>query len=463
MADVSMDNLANLSPDLQRAFKAAVEVERKPLKAIEDRKALVEDRVRLLDDVIERVQGVSEIMPNLNSPTAIRDFSVESQDERVLVGTADKRLAQPGKHIFEINSLAKPATAVSNRFADKDETRVGSGYFRYTTKDGDTKDIFIDNENATLEGLAGVINQSGLGLRASVVNDESDPDLPYRLLISHLEPGAKEDVEYPEFYFIDGQEDFYIEEEKSATNAKIKYEGFDIESPTNEVKDLVRGITVDLRGLTDMGKPVALTVQQDIPKTTLKIKEMVEKVNRVFSFIQEQNTMDENTDSSRTLGGDYSIRMTESRIREALRENFVFFDEENRPKTVQSLSDIGIEFTRQGLLKFDEKKLEFALKSDFDEVTNLLAGDGRTYGVMTKLNNAIKTIAGGRDGLLSSQRLTYKNQIKGLNEDMETREKRAKDKIEHLKSRLGKAQAAMDMLQSQAQRLPAGNLMPGVE
>src|SRR5690606_8530185 len=116
MAEVSMDGISNLSPELQRAFQSAVKAERRPLEAIENRKVAVEERVGLLNDIIGKVSHVQGMLPDLGNPIAIRDLAVATSDEHILTGTADKQLAAPGKHSLEVHQLARSATALSNRF-----------------------------------------------------------------------------------------------------------------------------------------------------------------------------------------------------------------------------------------------------------------------------------------------------------------------------------------------------------
>lgn len=447
MAEVSLDSISNLSPELQRAFQSATKAERKPIEKIEERRGMVQEKVKLLDDVISRVDGVRALIPSLNSPMALREIAFSSGDDHILSGTADRNQAEPGKHSLEVLQLAKSASALSNRFADADQTKIGSGYFTFTTADGDTKDIYIDNESSTLQGVSRIINESGMGIKASVVRDQADPEQPFRLILNSEKTGSGEDVEFPEFYFIDGESDFFVEETKGASNAMIRYQGFEIESPTNEIKDLIRGVTLDIKGTTYDGRPVTVSVEQDLPKTTLKVKDLVDNLNNVFTFIQQQNTLDENSKTANTLGGDYGIRMAEDRLKTALRENFLFSE---NPTTVRSLADLGIQFDKKGMLQFDEKKFQFSLTNDFDGVTNLLAGDGQNTGVIPKLSHALRSITGDPTSLLTAQKGNYTKQVNKLNEDVATKEKRSEQKLISLKDRLAKAQAALTKMQGQS-------------
>lgn len=441
-----LDTLSNLNPEFQKAYQISAKAEARPVELLQNRKTNVEAKVELLNEIVGRVEACKQLLPPLGTPFAIRDLLVATDDPRVLTGTAEKGIADPGKYNIEISQLAKHATALSNRFEDKDNTTVGTGYIRFKTDSGESKDVFIDEDNATLEGVAQAINSARVGMRASVINDQEDEDSPYRLLLTASGVGESNNVEYPEFYFVDGDEDFFIDEERPALNAILKYEGFQIESPTNEVKDLINGVNLNLKGLTDTGKPITISVEQDIPKTTVKVKDLVENLNQIFSFVQEQNKLDKDTPTQKTLGGDYGIRIAEDRVRTALMDAGFAMD----GRSARVLSDVGIQFNKNGTLNFDEKKFENALNKDFDQVADLLAGDGATYGLIPKLNRALNSISSTGAGILSNQKDNYTNQVRDLQKNIDDKQAATAKKLEALKGKLARAQSAMAKLQGQS-------------
>lgn len=454
MPDLSVDQnqLSGLSPEFARAYQVSVQAERKPIQALEQQKEKLQEKVNLLNDLVTKADGLRQILPGLGTPFAMREISFNSDDPKILTGSADKSIAEVGKHDLEISQLATGPSALTNRFPDPNETRIGTGYLTFTQKNGDTQEIFIDYDNSTLEGIAQSINQAKMGITASVVNDVSDPENSYRLLISSSQVGAQNDVTYPEFYFSGGEEDFYIAEKKDAGNAIIKYRGVQVESPTNEIKDLIPGAVINLKGITDPGKPITVTLEQDVPQTTVKVKDLVEKTNGILSFIQTQNSMDEKTDTSRTLGGDYALRLAEDRIRSALRENFL-----GEPgRNIQALSDIGIQMTRKGTLTFDEKKFTAALEKNFDDVVALISGDGTSYGVIPKLNRAIASLSTPGTGLLSSQKKNFDNQLQTIDKNIQRTEKIVEAKAKSLKESLSRAQAAVQTIQTQGGAIANG-------
>jgi flagellar hook-associated protein 2 len=448
-----MDGISSLSPELQRAFQMAVQADRKPVERLNEQKGKLDARVQLFTDVIGKIDAVKGLIPNLNSPIAIRELAVTSSNDKALSATADKNIAQPGSFNIEVDRLATPASAISNGLPDKDSTRVGSGYFTFTTASGDTKDVFIDDTNGTLDGVAKTINNAGIGVKAGVVNDQSDPENPWRLVLTAEGTGEGNNVTYPEFYFVDGESEFFIERETPAENALIRFEGQEIESPTNEIKGLIAGVTLNLKGLTEPGNPGTLSIGQDIPKTTVKVKDLVDKLNSVFTFFQNQNKMDEKTDTSKTLGGDFGIRIAEQRLKNALYQPLL--SDPNR--RIRSLNDVGIQFTKGGTLTFDEKKFESKLNDNFDEVVSYLAGDGVASGIIPALSRALGSISATPDGILTSEKKTETDKITRIDKQVADKEKVSERKAADLKQKLGRAQAAITTMQRQSSQIAASS------
>lgn len=457
---INLDSISNLSPEFQKAFQASFNADRKPIQQLEEKKAKIQEKATLLEDLSGRLEGIRKIIPNVSSGIAIRELSLNSDDPKAISGTADKSIAEPGKHSLEILQLAGSASALSNGFSDKDTTRIGTGYLVFNTADGDTKEVFIDYENSTLEQIAQSINKARTGMKATVITDSQEGETAYKLMFFNDGTGKKADVSFPEFYFAGGEDDFFLETERDATNAIVKYQGYQIELSSNEANDLIPGASLNLKGVTDPGKPTTVTIEQDVPKTLLKVKDLVEQLNSTFSFLQQNQTqVGDKPPMNKPLSNEYSIRMAENRLREALRENFLF--EEDSPRAIKSLNDVGIQFQKNGTLAFDEKKLEHALTTRFDETVDLLAGDGVNYGVVTKLNQALSTLSSSGFGLIANQRQTFSNQSSALERQIEQKEKQADTRAEALKIKLAKAQSALQAMQSQGSFFGGGGAMPG--
>lgn len=193
---------------------------------------------------------MTDITKNLNELLSVKGFSdtkLISGDANVVDGTVDPDQAVTGDYSLEVLQLAQKASAISNGFPDKNSTQIGVGYLRFNTPEGQ-KEIYINDKNSTLEGVANSITKASVGLKASVIEDRKDKENSFRLVVSGVGTGDGKQIEFPKIYMMDGdQEIFAVDESKPSQNAKIKVDGFEIEVPENTVKDLFPGVTLNLK------------------------------------------------------------------------------------------------------------------------------------------------------------------------------------------------------------------------
>ncbi|MFP5458266.1 MAG: flagellar filament capping protein FliD, partial [Bacteriovoracia bacterium] len=281
-----------------------VNAEKIPIQAMEARKGKIQNKQALVGQLTKLVEGMrGEILKNKGA-RSFREMKVQGGSDNVQI-TADKNIAEPGKYQLEVLQLAQKSSAITNGVEDKDKTYIGVGYIRAVMPDGEEKEIYIDENNATLSGIAKVINEQSdiLGMRANVVNDGSGSDEPWKMVLSLNETGDAARAEFPYLYLVDGEVDLILENERPAQDAKVKLDGFEIEVPSNKITDLIPGVTIDLKKAKP-GEEIGFEITEDIQAIGGKITSLVDNINNVLKFIKEQNTLNEKSDTSSTLGGD---------------------------------------------------------------------------------------------------------------------------------------------------------------
>ena len=437
-----------------------VEAEKIPIKQMEARKEKISDKkalVQQLTTLVENMRG--EILKNKNA-RSLRELAINTGDNPNIAVTADKNIADPGKYQLEVLELAKKSSAFSNGVEDKDKTYVGVGYLSAILPNGDEKEIYIDEENATLSGIAKLINNDpDLGMRANVVNDGKGGDEPWRLMISMSETGDDQKVEFPYLYLVDGEVDLFFEQERPAQDAKIKLDGFEIEVPGNKVTDLIPGVTIDLKKAKP-GEEITLEVTEDVQKIGGKISSLVDNINNVLKFIKEQNTMDEKTESSRTLGGDSMLTTIEGRVRSAI---FSTIQTDAGPMRI---GDLGITFQRDGLLKFDQAKFEAALSKDYKAVTQVLTGKytlegGKTNGFIDILDDSAKILLTQPSGVLPNRKGGLDSQMNQIDRQIANRQRIVQQKEEVLKAKFARLEETISRIKGQGAGLAGFAAPPG--
>ena len=297
--------------------KQILEAEKVPLKKMEERKDKIKSKQALLSDLTQRVEKLRGAIYANKSARSFRELMVNLSGDNISA-SVDKNLAEPGTYQIEVLQLAQKSSAISNGVEDKDKTYLGVGYLEYELPNGETKSVYVDSDSSSLSGIAKLINgDPENGMHANVVNSGDGSDEPWKLIITLEETGDDNKATFPNLYFVDGEKDIWFDGHRDAQDAKIKLDGFEIELPGNQSTELISGVTLDLKKAKP-GEEITLEISEDTSKIATKMEDIVTNINDVISFIKEQNTMDETTDTSRTLGGDITLQTLESKIRSTI-------------------------------------------------------------------------------------------------------------------------------------------------
>lgn len=423
-----------------------VELEKEPIKRIEEKKAKAQTKLDLVNQLDEKLKGITGTLGELAGTKGFTDIVVNSGDPTIISGSADPSATVNGNWNIEVMQLANKASALSNGFPDKDKAQLGVGYFKFQTPEGE-KEVYIDGNNNTLEKAAQVINGAGLGVQATVIKDSKEEDAPFRLMISGVSVGEGNKVEYPTLYFLDGDQDFYFDEERPAQNGKIKVDGFEIEVDENKLSDIIPGVTLDLKQAAP-GKTVNVGVAENKEVVSGKIKDFVDKMNAALSFIQGQLRVDQNTDTSKTLGGDSMLRTVENDLRRMIQNSQVAVGGE-----IKTLNQIGVVFNRNGTLEFDQGKFNKTLAEKTNDVKQFFVGDNFTIGFIPTVRNTINRITNNAFGPVGNKRKSLTTQIQqadqridSLTRNIEMKEKNLRRKFANLEETMAKIRGQGNMI-----------------
>ena len=436
--------------------KKIIDAEKIPIKKMEKRKSNIVEKKKLVQNLTNLISSLKKTVVKNNNKKTLR--SLKANFDKSLVGvTIDQNTAIPGNYQFEILKLAKSSSVLSSAFADPDKSYTGVGHIQYQLPDGEEVEIYVDSKNASLNKIARLINSdSKNGMVASVISDHPMSKKPWRLLINLQATGDPNDAKFPEFYFIDGDEDFYIKEERKAQNAIIKINGFTVELPENKVKDAITGLNIDLK---KTGKEFDIDVSEDKEAFSLKVKKLIDTLNKVFDFINKQSNIDGNTDTSKTLGGDLILQTIKSRLQNSIFKSVPTY------RGFKKLGDIGILFQRDGLIKVDEKKLDFNISEDIKMVSEIFLGQ-RTPGkkspggFLENFLSSINSIIQYPNGILNNRNQNLQNRIKQIDQRIESKLRIIDKKETALKDKFAKLEGVISKMKSQQASIEAIRAMP---
>ncbi len=458
MAAISLGPMVSgLPKDLVQRL---VEAEREPIRQLEARKKNEEAKLKLAQEVSAKVKDISSSVKDLTRFRSFRDLMPVNARPELMDVSVDKNVAEPGTYQIEVVQLAGRSSMMSNGLPDPDETQIGAGYFSYTLPNGDTKEVYVDPENSTLNGIAKLINnQKDLDLNAIVVDDGVDEEAPWRLIVTHNKSGEMNDAEFPTFYFLDGDEDFYLDKERMAQNSVVKVNGFEVEFEGNKIADLLPGVTLDLKDAAP-GKEFTLKIQEDVKSIKGKVEAMVQKLNEVLGFIQNQNTLDKDSNTANTLGGDITLQTLEYKIRQLVQTPMATEYGNIR------MADMGIVFNRNGLLEFNGDKLERLLNENFGAVSQFFVGveDGGD-GFANQISNTAQSMT-RQEGVVQSRVEGIQRRIRDIDRQIENKERQIATTERALKEKFAKLESTMAKLKSQQasmqNALGGSSILPGL-
>lgn len=447
MAGISFGGLASgLPPNI---VDQIMEAERIPLRKMETDKGKSNEKLKLVSELETKLNAITGTIGALASSKGFSDIKLISGDPNVVSGVVDPNASVNGNWNVEVVELAQKAAAITNGFPDKNKTQIGVGYFRFKTPQGQ-KEVYINGQNNTLEGAAAAITAAGLGVKASVMNDQSDTENPYKLMISGDGVGGANSVSYPTLYFLDGDQDIYFDQEREAKNGRIKVDGFEFQVGDNKVTDAIPGVTLELRQATP-GRTVNVSVKEDMEVVTGKVKGFVDAMNGVLSFIQQQNALTKESDTTKTLGGDSLLRSIENRLR-GLIQNPQF----GVGGKITRLSQLGIQFTRNGTIEYDEKKFNDTLARNASDVQRFLGGDGFSVGFIPSLKREISTVLNTAFGPVAIRKKALQDRISQADDRIADKERQLTRKEEQLRNKFAKLEETMSKLKGQGGVLQAG-------
>jgi flagellar hook-associated protein 2 len=445
------------NPALAKAFDKIARLENNKLNKFDQKSAVEDNKLKLVQDLKGRFQKIRDTMNPFASPQDFRELTGRSSNENIAkISSIDKGVAKPGSYEIEVLNLANTNSVMTYGMPDRDRSEVGVGYISFKDVEGETHEVYINHSNNTLDGVARTINDSNMGVKAFVVNDGTDAENPWRIILNGEGTGWRKDYEWPQFYFVGGDYDLDIDRVREAKSATIRFNGQPLMMDENSIKNLLPGVNIDLKSAKP-GEIIKLDVLPDFEKIEGKAKAFVESTNAVLEFIQNQNKLeaDSRKDPKKALGGDVALQTLESRLRYVIQQS----DERLGNTNIQGLRDLGIVFNRNGLLDYDGKKFQKTLEDNFEEVSKIFAGDGVISGFSQEMIKLVDGVTRGGDGLLSLRESTVKNKIKKIEEEKERATQMAETRLQRTRVQFGRADAAFEQMQQMKSAIPSGSLI----
>ena len=385
------------------------------------------------------IASLASNLQNLGAIAAGQALSATSSDPAIVSVT---NTGSTSAATYVIDSITSPATAASERslvsYADSASTPVSTtGTLKLVV--GSTPYTFTLAKN-NLVSLRDQINSLGAGVTASILTTSGGNYLS----ISANATGATT------LQLIDdpvtatnptGANSPWLTNANQGTDAKFTLNGISVDQPGNVVNDVIPGVTFTIQGST--ATPVTLSLQSDPTKLSSALQSFVTAYNQLRTDLNQQEGP-----AAGLLSGDTVVTQLEDTMRQIAAHT-------TSSGTVQSLSDLGIEFDTAGNATFNQttfSKLTDAQLSDaFKFVGSATSGLGGISAALQQYSDPITgLIKTEQDGLTNTDN-SIQTQINTLT-----------DRITAMQANLAKQLQAADTLlaelQNQQQTLNASLL-----
>ena len=334
-----------------------------------------EKRKTAFNDVKGALDTFQGIVDNFTDEV-FKKRDVKSADEAIITATADEDSAL-GEYEIEVEQLATRSSVNVGAALSSATAQVGAGTLNLENDGGDTFAVTLADGASTLTDLKDAINdQHGEKLQASIIEVSSGS---FQLVVNSKDTGAALNVQNDTGnssitgFTDNGFDAGGINTNQTGVDSRIVLNGVTITRDSNEIDDVLQGVTLDLNKAED-GTKVKVSIEKNLDDAVEQFDELVKGYNDILTRI-DKVTNSENG----VLRGDSDLR----RLKRDLQSTITRFVPNSDQINIRddssvgftSLSQLGFKTdTTTGELSLDQTKIKEALEDNFDEVKNLFMG-----------------------------------------------------------------------------------------
>jgi flagellar hook-associated protein 2 len=256
----------------------------------------------------------------------------------------------------------------------------------------------------------------------------------------------------------------YQNELQTAEDANIDINGIKgITSSTNTFSEAVDGISFNISADAEVDSTATISVSKDTGKAADAVQAFVDQYNSVMSFLDGKTEYDEEEEKGAVLQGDSTAMRLQIRIRSLVSSKI------KDSGDFKTLSSVGIEIDRDGVMSFDKSKFTEALDQSSEEVMSIFTGESESdgfEGIAVRMDSYLDQLMQSNTGLIPRRLDFYDTRIDSLNDDIEdvqrkvemTRE-RYVEQFAAMESAISEMNQQMSWMQSQISSLASSSSM----
>ena len=397
---------AGASFDTKSIVEALVQAERAGAESQVQRKvAVTESKISGIGAAVSILDILKQGAELLNDARDFNTFAVQNTSAGAVNATASTS-ARAGTNSVAVTSLAKEQRSISSGFDSNTQTLNNNNAIQIDiTVDGSTQTLTV--ESANLDAIATAINEANLGLNAEIVNTGSGSS-SYRLQLVG-EAGSSESFSVSSDF-----NELTFETIQTATDAELTVNGVNFIRSSNQISDVIQGVTLNLIGTTDQTETISISRDTSLAKGN--IMSFIAMFNEASSEFKNLT----GSENDGPLRGDTIFRSIVNQLR-----NIMVSESSSPGENINSLSSMGISIDRYGQLLYDEGKIDAALNKNYDEVIGLFSANindqsrfsSDPAGIAGDIKNLIERVTAS-DGYLSTAQASLTESNVGYEQDL---------------------------------------------
>jgi len=366
-----------LTQDVIDQLKAADEA--KFVAPIDSKLKLQKDKMAAYDVLDAYVDNVYESLKSLTEYGVFESRTASSSNEDAVSVTV-KESSDVQDFTLEVEVLATKEIEQSGTF-DARDAKIASGTGKLELAVGSEKFVFDYDADTSLENLKDMINkEAGDSVNATIVQVSSGD---FRLLLSAANTGENQEISITDVAGEGEKLDTALTDDmtnvQDAVDASFKFNGVSITRSSNEVDDLLAGVTLTLKE-AEVGKIINVSVKQNTEHIEDKITNFVDKYNSAMLQLKTDTKSSQEASQRGVFSSDSTIKGMKSSLMNML--SVV-------GGGAGKLEDFGIELSSDGRLSLDSAKFEEKLTADPTSVQAFFVG-----GTFTKEDGSTMEVDG---------------------------------------------------------------------
>lgn len=200
----------------------------------------------------------------------------------------------------------------------------------------------------------------------------------------------------------------------ASKKALVNINNLDVQRDSNTITDLISGVSLNLVS-EDTTKTVNVSVTSNHSTAKTKMDGFVESFNNVIKSLNSLQSYDKESGNAGNLLGDSTANLLRSGLR-----RMIFSSVSGVASEVNSLSRLGIEVEKTGLLSFDSSKFTSAMEDNPDDVTNFFTADASNVkGIAVQFDSYLSGYLDSKKGILSAKIDGYTDSSSKIDKNIE--------------------------------------------